>query len=324
MRQAAAAAAAAERVGGEQQATEEEEARRGSKATSTVACYPGAIALEPWVAVQIALCFSTSRASAVCIPLERFRQELSSWVVCKSVVWFRGCEEVEMASLEVGWEREVCVWSVFCGQWRGLFSWSGLPEAERYGGMAKLGCDLQRPCKVWLAEQARAMDKVQGSSALGGETSGTTSTVRASRGDTALSVLGPWSSRCTLAWREEQGATRAQGLQHTIASVQAREGSSGTGQIPQSRNKQADHWALVASQTPLISSPQYLVRPLDPFCKWAVEWYAPDSGARPPFCCAALAVTSHRESLARQNRWDAASRSKADHKPTDCVRDGGS
>lgn len=55
MRQAATVAAAAERVGGEQQATEVEEARRGSKATSTVACYPGAIALEPWVAVQIAL-----------------------------------------------------------------------------------------------------------------------------------------------------------------------------------------------------------------------------------------------------------------------------
>jgi hypothetical protein len=48
-------------------------------------------------------------------------------------------------------------------------SWSGLPEAERYGGMAKLGCNLllasvSRP----QLDLARATDKVQGSPALGG------------------------------------------------------------------------------------------------------------------------------------------------------------
>jgi hypothetical protein len=42
--EAAVAVAVAEQAGGEQQATREGEARRGSKATSTLACSPDAIA----------------------------------------------------------------------------------------------------------------------------------------------------------------------------------------------------------------------------------------------------------------------------------------
>lgn len=151
-KEAARAVAASGAGGGEQQATEEGEARmRGSRTSSTLACYSAAQLLKASYSMLDSRSVSLQdRCRRVDYPLRGVLNKTSgrpSGVVRCGMAW----------SPEVGWEgrrtteeqRKVCVvcrrwavWPVFCGLWSGLC----LDCPKRSATV-----DGEIGCKVWLA-----------------------------------------------------------------------------------------------------------------------------------------------------------------------------